>query len=226
MNPTKFDELTKQLAKSTSRRRALRTILTTSIGGVVGLGAIRSVFGNKVKCGGGPPNSDCAHWCAAVFGEDTPAAGQCTSDAAHNTGDCCRCGVVDPSAICCVRDSSGFCVPGTIVAGCFCSNPAETCQNGQCVCSPGTCGNFQDHRCGDLPPLGCFCGSTAEGGSACWHDDFCINVPGCTSTADCPPNSVCMVNTCCGVPVCFPLCNADAPVQRAQTGSGPTGAHL
>ena len=113
MNPTNFDELTKELAKSTSRRHALKTILTASIGGVIGLGAIRSVFGNKIKCGGGPSNNDCAHWCAAVFGPNTPAAGQCTSDAAHNRGACCQCGAVDPSSICCTRDSNGFCVGGT-----------------------------------------------------------------------------------------------------------------
>ena len=224
MNPTKFDELTKELAKSTSRRHALRTIFTASIGGVVGLGAIRSVFGNKIKCNGGPSNSDCAQWCAAVFGPDTPAAGQCTSDAAHNRGDCCRCGAVDPSSICCVRDSNGFCVPGTIVDGCFC--PGQTCQNGQCGCeNPGVCGTFT--MCGDPPPggLGCFCGTTSEGDSACWADDFCINVQGCTTSADCPANSVCMVNTCCGTPVCFPLCSADGPL-RALTGTGPTGTHL
>ena len=237
MNPTKFDELTKELAKSTSRRQALRTIVTASIGGVVGLGAIRSVFG----AGG---NSFCAQWCHAVFGE-TVAAGKCTSDAAHGTGLCVTCGTIAPADICCVRGGDGFCIGGTVADTCGCDSdqcqtcdattgtcvgcpPGSTCQNGQCSCVPGTCGNFQDHRCGDLPPFGCFCGSTAEGGSACWHDDLCANVTGCTTSADCPENSVCMVNTCCGVPVCFPLCNADAPAaaRRVPNGSGPTGSHL
>src|SRR5215831_9354569 len=186
MNPTKFDGLTKELAKSTSRRNALKTIVTASIGGVVGLGAIRSVFGNKIKCGGGPSNSDCAHWCAAVFGEDTPAAGQCTSDAAHNTGDCCRCGAVDPSAICCVRDSNGFCVPGTIVAGCFCSGPGQTCtQNGQCGCeNPGVCGTYTNCENNG----NCFCGISSEGGSACFDNRLCALDPPCTTSADCAAN--------------------------------------
>src|SRR5262245_14072172 len=237
MNPTKFDELTKELAKSTSRRQALRTIVTASIGGVVGLGAMRSVFG----AGG---NSFCAQWCHAVFGE-TVAAGKCTSDAAHGRGLCVTCGTIDPADICCVRDSNGFCIGGTVAATCGCDSdqcqtcdatagtcvgcpPGTTCQNGQCSCSPGTCGNYQDHRCGDEPPFGCFCGSTAEGGSACWHDDLCANVQGCTTSADCPANSVCMVNTCCGVPVCFPLCGTAGPAaaQRVPTGSGPSGSHL
>jgi hypothetical protein len=239
MNPSKFDELTKQLAKSTSRRHALKTILTASIGGVVGLGAIRSVFGNKIKCGGGPSNNDCAQWCAAVFGPNTPAAGQCTSDAAHNRGACCQCGAVDPSSICCTRDSNGFCVGGTVVAGCFCDStqcqtcdtstgtcvgcpPGQTCQNGQCSgCSnPGVCGTYAN--CDQNS--GCFCGTTSEGGSACFVDSLCGNLTDCTTSADCDANSICLVGSCCDRNVCIPLCGMDGPAanRRALKGTGPT----
>src|SRR5258706_11950779 len=38
MGPSKFDELTKLLATSTSRRQALKAITATTIGGVLGLG--------------------------------------------------------------------------------------------------------------------------------------------------------------------------------------------
>src|SRR5262249_25149344 len=114
MNPTKFDGLTKELAKSTSRRNALKTIVTASIGSVVGLAGIRTIFGDKIKCGGGPSNSDCAHWCAAVFGADTPAAGRCTSDAAHNRGICCECGTVAPAHIRCGRGNNCFLRRGTV----------------------------------------------------------------------------------------------------------------
>lgn len=238
MNPSKFDELTKELAKSTSRRHALRTILTASIGGVVGLGAIRSVFGNKIKCSGGPSNSDCAHWCAAVFGPNTPAAGQCTSDAAHNRGACCQCGAVDPASICCVRDSNGFCVGGTIVAGCFCDStqcqtcdtttgtcvgcpPGQTCENGQCSgCeNPGVCGTYTNCQANET----CFCGATTEGGSVCFVDDLCSNLQPCNTSADCPAGRVCLADNCCGVNVCIAACGTDAPaVNRARSGTGPT----
>jgi len=237
MNPRKFDELTKELAKSTSRRHALRTILTASIGGVVGLGAIRSVFGNKIKCGGGPSNNDCAHWCAAVFGPNTPAAGQCTSDAAHNRGACCQCGAVDPSSICCIRDSNGFCIGGTIVAGCFCDSsqcqtcdastgtcvgcpPGQTCQNGQCSgCTGEVCGTYTP--CNDNS--NCFCGLTTEGGSVCFISSLCSGLQDCTSSADCAPGSVCLTGSCCvGRNVCNPVCGTDAP--EAPTGAGPTSA--
>jgi hypothetical protein len=238
MNPTNFDELTKELAKSTSRRHALKTILTAAVGGVVGLGAIRSVFGNRVKCSGGPSNRDCAHWCAAVFGPNTPAAGQCTSDAAHNRGACCQCGAVDPASICCVRDSNGFCVGGTIVAGCFCDStqcqtcdtttgtcvgcpPGQTCENGQCSgCeNPGVCGTYTS--CNNSES--CACGSTTEGGSLCFQDDLCSNLQLCDTSADCPAGRVCLTGSCCGVNVCIATCGTDAPAaNRARSGTGPT----
>lgn len=225
MNPSKFDELTKELAKSTSRRHALKTILTASIGGVVGLGAIRSVFGNKIKCGGGPSNSDCAHWCAAVFGPNTPAAGQCTSDASHNTGACCQCGPVDPASICCVRDSNGFCVGGTVVAGCFCdSSQCQTCDTssgtcvGQCSCTGEVCGAY-------APCNGnsdCACGFTTEGGTVCFAGDFCENLPTCNTSADCVGGRVCITGSCCGVNICSALCGADGPAGlRVLSGTGP-----
>ena len=231
MNPSKFDELTKELAKSTSRRHALKTILTASVGGVVGLGAIRSVFGN---------NSFCDQWCHAVFGE-TRAAGKCTSDAAHHTGLCITCGDVAPSDICCVRDSNGFCVGGTIVAGCFCDStqcqtcdtsagtcvgcpPGQTCQNGQCSgCeNPGFCGTYTNCEGNGS----CFCGTTTEGGSVCFGDDLCSNLQGCNTSADCPGNRVCLTGSCCGVNVCIAACGTDAPAaHRALTGTGPTATH-
>jgi hypothetical protein len=225
MDPAKFDELTKELAKSTSRRHALRTILTASVGGVVGLGAIRSVFSS---------NALCARWCHAVFGE-TRAAGKCTSDAAHGTGLCVTCGTVAPPDICCARDSNGFCLGGTVVAGCTCDSsqcqtcdattgtcvgcpPGQTCQNGQCGCVGGVCGTFQ--QC----DTNCFCATTPDGSACVRGDVFCENLTACTTSADCPTDSVCALNTCCPVNpnVCIPLCGTDAPA--ANRGLAGTGA--
>jgi len=45
MQPSNFDELTKALATSTSRRHALRLIVTASIGSLFGLGGISTAFG-------------------------------------------------------------------------------------------------------------------------------------------------------------------------------------
>src|SRR6476660_3663133 len=196
MNPKNFDELTKELAKSTSRRHALKTILTASVGGVVGLGVIRSVFGS---------NAFCDRWCHAVFGESR-AAGKCTSDAAHHTGLCVTCGDVAPADICCARNSDGFCVGGTVVATCACSDP-------------GTCGSYQFGCDGDPT---CACATNSEGGGTCVGDATCSNATLCTTSADCPANSVCIVGSCCGTPVCLPLCGTEgAAAHRAPTGTGP-----
>src|SRR6266550_7502591 len=71
MDPTKFDELTKALASSTSRRQALRRI-----GGILGGTALASLLPGRVLASGGG-NSTCVHFCNAVFGADTPLADEC-----------------------------------------------------------------------------------------------------------------------------------------------------
>src|SRR5947207_10759155 len=124
MRPSNFDELTKVLASSTSRRHALRTIVAASVGSFFGLGGIRSVFGK---------NRDCAKWCAQVFGPNTPAAGRCTSDATKHKGLCYTCPSSNtPSSVCCVRNTSGYCTSYT-GANC-CATGTQICQNG--VCGP------------------------------------------------------------------------------------------
>ncbi len=53
MNPNRFDDLTKALASSNSRRGALKTIAAATIGGILGLGGIGTAFAapELVKCG-------------------------------------------------------------------------------------------------------------------------------------------------------------------------------
>jgi hypothetical protein len=128
MEPRRFDQLTKTLASSTSRRQALKAAAVAAVGGVLGWRATGTASAQG--------NSACAHWCAAVFGADTPAAGQCTSAAAHGTGLCYTCGPaspgggVAPAAICCTHTSSGYCAS---YSGAACCSPSQTCSNGTCV---------------------------------------------------------------------------------------------
>jgi hypothetical protein len=79
MDSTPFDDLTKALATSTSRRQALKALAATAIGSLLSLGGNGTTFAS---------NSTCAKFCNAVFGADTAAANQCISDAAHHTGLC------------------------------------------------------------------------------------------------------------------------------------------
>src|SRR5947209_6113665 len=88
MDPMRFEELTKALATSTSRRRALRRI-----GGILGGTALAGLFPGLALAS----NSACAKFCNAVFGADTPAANQCISQAAHHQGLCYTCGPAAPA---------------------------------------------------------------------------------------------------------------------------------
>jgi hypothetical protein len=224
MNPSNFDELTKALASSSSRRHALRLIVTTAVGGLFGLTSISTAFGRnplrtKTNKPSPPPgNSNCAKWCAQVFGPNTPAAGQCTSDAAKGRGLCATCGTRNPSSICCVRNNRGFC-NGT--AGACCSGgqtPCFGCPSGQTCTSTGCCmpNCSATHNCGD-DGCGGSCGT-------CTSPDTCVNgqcicVPDCTAkacgsddgcggmcqTGTCPTGATCQSGTC----VCTLTVNGD-----------------
>jgi len=210
MNPSNFDELTKALANSTSRRHALRVIVTTSLGGLLGLTSVSTAFGRhrvRVNKPSGPKgNSNCAQFCAAVFGANTSAAGQCTSDAAHGRGLCHQCGNVDPSSICCKRTASSFC-SGTSAASCPCDSSqcltcdttdgmcvskclsSQACQNGDCVCVPNCTGKM----CGDDNGCGGRCNGGCPGGQICCEGKCC---------KDCCRGTFCCDTICCGPGFC------------------------
>jgi len=126
MEPTKFDDLTKTLATSTSRRQALRRMGGTLSGVLVASWPVGQVLAK----GGG--NSACAHFCASVFGADTPAADQCTSDAAHHKGLCYSCGPASPTgsqSICCLENSDDTC---SSYNGATCCTLYQSCYHGVC----------------------------------------------------------------------------------------------
>ena len=230
MQPSNFDELTKALASSTSRRQALRTILGASIGGLLGLGGISTAFGRHHRrttdCnrpGGQKGNSNCAKWCHAVFGPNTPAAGQCTSDAAHGRGLCRQCGNVDPSSICCNRNGSGYC-DGT-VAGATCCPTGQHCQNGDCVpnCTGAgeTCSVDTDCCSGSCCGGTCCDSGNCCNGTCCGSDESCFGFGGCCKTTQvcnagstcCDPLSTCVPSGGAAGSFCCPtykVCNNGA----------------
>src|SRR5947208_15208027 len=177
MQPSNFDELTKALATSTSRRHALRLIVTASIGGLLGIGGISTAFGRHrhrtksttFSSGGTKSNKDCAKFCAQVFGPNTSAAGQCTSDAAHGRGLCVQCGSATPSSICCVRNTSGYC-NGTAGACCYGGQtPCPGCPTGKTCTSTGCCdsANACGATCLTAPCDASQCRQGDPGSSAC-----------------------------------------------------------
>jgi hypothetical protein len=122
MDGTNFDDLAKKLSATTSRRDAVRLV-----GGTLTAGALAALLPGRARAAGGG-NSACAHFCASVFGADTPAAAQCTSDAALHTGLCYTCGPASPGGsrpICCPTNPDGTCTSYSS-ATCFCCFTAGT----------------------------------------------------------------------------------------------------
>lgn len=153
MDRDRFDDLTKRLAlEHPSRRRLL-----AGLGGAV-LGGL-GLHGASAAKGG---NSACAHFCAQLFGADTPEAGQCTSQAAHGTGPCYQCG--GPAA------------------------GANACPSGQVCLDNGTCATSCDPRnpmsCGDP----CVCIQDASLAGYCTSS---VTVLPCATDRDCHQGQFC-----------------------------------
>jgi hypothetical protein len=107
--------------------------------------------------------------------------------------------------------------------------PQQTISNDTCChcCSnPAVCGGYV-LGCGGNS--NCACGIPSEGGSACFADTSCRDIPSCSSSAQCGAGSLCFPNTCCGAGgVCLRVC---AAVSRTSSTSsmtlgadGPTAA--
>src|SRR5215472_10579735 len=88
MDPTKFDELTKALATSTSRRQALKTIAATTIGSILGLGGIGTAF---AKC------HNAGHNCEE---NSTCCSQNCCIAAGQTEGVCCASGKTCQNGTC------------------------------------------------------------------------------------------------------------------------------
>jgi hypothetical protein len=191
-----FDELARGLANgSISRRKAIKFIAATTLGGILGLSGIGTAFAK---------NKTCAQWCAAVFGANTPAAGRCTSDAAHGTGLCSSCTTATlPSSVCCTRNSSGNCISYS-GASCPCdSSQCLTCDSstGTCVgtctsgqtCQAGTCCTSNGGTCTSAND--CCSGNCSSSSGTC--APLCPAPPACTDACPCPSGQTCLNGSCC-----------------------------
>lgn len=133
MDGNRFDELTRRLGGGHSRRGVLKGLGATALG----LAGLSRLGGAEAANLG---NSPCAHFCAAVFGADTPAASLCTSQAAHGTGMCYTCGPAAPAG-------NGMALCGTACVNLAgdpnnCNACGNVCNstNGTATCSGGVCG--------------------------------------------------------------------------------------
>jgi hypothetical protein len=199
-----FDDLTRTLASTTSRRGAFRRIAGILAGGTVGGATLFELSAGVALADGG--NSDCADFCNAIFAPGS-ARGQCKSDAAHGTGLCYTCGPKSSGgsqAICCPTDSNGQC---TSYSSATCCGSGQTCQSGTCVVATCTgvvlCNGTCAHPCDPFnPPHACPCGS-------CYIDNdfqhgYCITGGG--SRASCNTDCDCMTGEFCSSAGCLTPC--------------------
>src|SRR6266571_8124362 len=144
MKPGTFDDLTRTVASTTSRRGAFWRIARMVVGGTVGGAALAGLSPRVALADSG--NSDCAHFCNAVFAPGD-ARGQCKDDAAHGTGLCFTCGPKSTGGsqpICCPTDSGGQC---TSYSSATCCGSGQSCQSGTCVATCPVLSNGTSVQC-------------------------------------------------------------------------------
>src|SRR5437588_11170964 len=153
MEPTRFDDLTKALATSTSRRQALKTIAATTVGGILGLSGIGNVFAIP-KCHraglGCDTNSNC---CSGLYCAPNGKCTTCPALPACNSGCPCPSGQTCQNGVCvlsclqqpCTSDSD--CCSGTCTAtfcgsggvGVCCGIAGTHCTSDSDCCCAATC---------------------------------------------------------------------------------------
>lgn len=164
MELSRFGELTKALATATSRRQALKTIAATTLGGVLGLAGIGTVFA-KPTCkpnghGCGSNKQCCSGYCDPTTSTCTCPSGQtnCSGTCVNTQNDannCGGCGIVCPEGVGC---SAGICFPhnhftcvctGGTIAGCFTSPCTASVTQATCsvFCAQEGAGGFVSGTC-------------------------------------------------------------------------------
>lgn len=134
MKSSTFDDLTKALATSTSRRQALKAIAAT-IGGVLGLGSIGTAFANCKPNGIGCNTSSqcCSGGCCHGTCTDLNTPQNCGS--CGHTCDASQCQTCQHGACVSTCTSDQYCNNGTCHTYLGCSEPCSASLG--LLCAPG-----------------------------------------------------------------------------------------
>jgi hypothetical protein len=160
MDSSRFDELTKALATATSRRQALKTIVATTLGGILGLGRLGTALaGRGPKCHRNGLGCDTNSQCCSGYcknGEKcacAPNGATCTDGSNCCSGTCCQGTCCGSGQVCL---SNGTCATPCGAAGC----DSSPCACNACNCDRDLCGAMliftgcsNDNGC----PTGQFC---------------------------------------------------------------------
>jgi hypothetical protein len=234
-----FDELSRELARPTSRRGVLKMI-----GGAAAAATAATLvrpFRAEAACPSGAPV--CGTGCCAAGETCTdPSSGCCCASGTTPCGPaCCKSGIacVDAaSGICgcpagytsCGRGSNLTCCPAGKACGSTSCVPASNlsskstakqCGGRACGTTCWTCGgDFNASLCGSSGPFHyCLCGTPTEGGPCfCFGSFQCGDFGTCSASTDCPTGFKC-IPTCCGNQ-CAPPCGTYPVAAANVAGSG------
>jgi hypothetical protein len=216
MDGQRFDEITRQLATSTSRRAVIRALLGSTLG-LLGLGRAA-----QVAAGACNRDGECGP-CEYCFDEEPQSDGTCRSCAFGSGGlVCCdnEC-TIPQNCLCPGGCGSDLCCAGTCVNpnepnNCgFCGNvcdPTEVCANGICTCPSGFSRCNQFTICVDFAADPAHCGGCRKpcaAGQTC-VDGACHGEPSGEEQTPIPATPV-------PVPVDVP---PTGPVSLPSTGTG------
>jgi hypothetical protein len=155
----RLDELSKAFVSGHSRRSVLKVGL-----GLAGAAVAAAMPGraSAAKWDNGNGNSDCAHFCNAIFPAG-PERGVCKSAGAHAEGLCIQCDA-DVTRICAGSNPPRCCPPAK-----FCCGTSACCNPGQFCCpSRNTCVTCRTDQIFDTATCSCKCPpGTEECGSVC-----------------------------------------------------------
>lgn len=205
MDDRRFDDLTRRLARGTSRRQVLKTLASGALGGfagALGLGQAGAAGCNAdAECARGETCDPATGRCMRRGGggngrpanqtqsQSVGVAAVCAVDADCAPGEAC----VD--SVCTPRGGGGQCVRGsgcisdaTCCGGEVCDTSAGVCvgAGGPCTNTDGTCTDSLD-CCGNEDCVGNLCQRTAGG---------CAPGAACAGDAECCGGQVCASGTC------------------------------
>jgi CXCXC repeat len=145
LNDLKFDEMTKAMSETTSRRQALKLLVTSGAGGMlalVGAGGAQAIAPGRCRKNGTVCRQHiecCSEFCdpATLQCACTPGAEVCPGTGACVPA-CTGTQVFNPETCRCE------CPAGTTPCGSTCCTSTQTCTSGVCCQNPTTCSQTSD----------------------------------------------------------------------------------
>jgi len=173
MDPTRFDEFTRTLATTTSRRHAFRALAATAVGGIFGLGQIDDALAKKRKCRSNGKDCNNDHQCCSG---NCDSNGVCVAPCRANSKGCTA-----DSQCCSGNCNNSFGGTGTCVAPCLPNTRNCTADN---QCCSGNCNNPPGGT-GTCQPACLSTGRSCTADNQCCSGN-CNNAPGGVGVCQAP----------------------------------------